>query len=137
MRILSVYGQNDGENTLISYLIRELKAGRSPELTKCEQTWDYLNCDDAARAFFAVAEKGVDGKAYPLGSGKGKPLSEYVSDIRDAVNPAIKLEFGKKPYYPHQPMCLVADIGELEKDTGWKAEVKFPSVINKSHRYTE
>lgn len=130
IRILSVYGPNDGENTLISYLIRELKAGRSPELTKCEQTWDYLHCDDAARAFFAVAEKGVDGKTYPLGSGKDRPLSEYVAAIRDAVNPAIKLEFGKKPYYPHQPMFLVADVGELEKDTGWKPEVEFFKGMN-------
>ncbi len=125
IRILSVYGPNDGENTLISYLIRELKAGRSPELTKCEQTWDYLHCDDAARAFFAVAEKGVDGKTYPLGSGKGRPLSEYVTAVRDAVNPAIKIEFGKKPYYPHQPMCLVADISELVADTGWRPEIEF------------
>ena len=31
MRILSVYGKNDGENTLISYVIRELKNGRSPD----------------------------------------------------------------------------------------------------------
>ena len=125
IRILSVYGPNDGENTLISYLIRELKAGRSPELTKCEQTWDYLHCDDAARAFFAVAEKGVDGKAYPLGSGKARPLREYVTAVRDAVNPAIKIEFGKKPYYPHQPMCLVADISELVADTGWRPEIEF------------
>lgn len=125
IRILSVYGPNDGENTLISYLIRELKAGRSPELTKCEQTWDYLHCDDAARAFFAVAEKGVDGKTYPLGSGKRRPLSEYVTAVRDAVNPAIRIEFGKKPYYPHQPMCLVADISELVADTGWRPEIEF------------
>ena len=129
LRILSVYGKNDGEHTLISYLISELKAGRSPELTKCEQTWDYLNCDDAARAFIAVAEKGVDGKTYPLGSGKGRPLSAYVSDLRDAVNPSVKIEFGKKPYYPHQPMFLVADVSELKKDTGWKAEVDFPANI--------
>ena len=125
LRILSVYGPNDGQNTLISYVVRELKAGRSPELTKCEQTWDYLHCDDAARAFFAVAEKGVDGKAYPLGSGKARPLREYVTAVRDAVNPAIKIEFGKKPYYPHQPMCLVADISELVADTGWRPEIEF------------
>ena len=131
LRILSVYGKNDGENTLVSYVARECKAGRSPELTKCEQTWDYLNCDDAARAFFAVAEKGVDGKAYPLGSGKGRPLSEHVAAIRDAINPAVELQFGKKPYYPHQPMFLVADVSELEKDTGWKTEIDFKDGISK------
>lgn len=57
LRILSVYGKNDNSYTLISYVINELKNGRSPELTKCEQIWDYLHCDDAAaRAFLAVAE---------------------------------------------------------------------------------
>ncbi|WP_191018027.1 NAD-dependent epimerase/dehydratase family protein [Treponema zioleckii] len=129
MRILSVYGKNDGENTLISYCIRELKNGRSPELTKCEQIWDYLNCDDAARAFLAVAEKGIDGKFYPLGSGNGRKLSNYMEDIQRIVNPDVPLGFGKKEYYPHQPMYLVADVSELNKDTGWKAEVEFKKII--------
>lgn len=129
LRILSVYGKNDNSYTLISYVIRELKAGRSPKLTKCEQMWDYLHCDDAARAFLAVAEKGVNGKFYPLGSGQGRKLSEYVTDIRDAVAPDIKLSFGKKPYYPHQPMHLVADVSELEKDTGWKPQIEFSDGI--------
>ncbi|MDD7416114.1 MAG: NAD(P)-dependent oxidoreductase [Spirochaetales bacterium] len=129
MRILSVFGPNDGANTLISYCIRELKDGRTPELTKCEQTWDYLYCDDAARAFLAVAEKGIDGKVYPLGTGHGRQLSEYIEDIRDYINPKIKLGFGKKEYYHHQPMYLVADVSELEKDTGWKVEVEFLTGI--------
>lgn len=129
LRILSVYGKHDGENTLISYVIRELKNDRSPELTKCEQIWDYLNCDDAARAFLAVAERGMDGKSYPLGSGQGRKLSEYIEDIRDAIHPATVLEFGKKPYYPHQPMYLVADISELTADTGWRPEIIFQNGI--------
>ncbi|MCR5063377.1 MAG: NAD-dependent epimerase/dehydratase family protein [Treponema sp.] len=129
MRILSVYGPNDGENTLISYVIREFKAGRSPELTKCEQTWDYLHCDDAARAFLAVAEHGVDGKFYPLGSGKGRKLSEYVADIQKSVAPNVPVKFGVKDYYPHQPMYLVADVNELERDTRWKCKVEFPSNL--------
>lgn len=128
-RILSVYGKNEREYTLISYVIRELKECRSPELTPCEQIWDYLNCDDAARAFLAVAEKGVDGKFYPLGSGKGRKLSEYITDIQKIVNPSVPLLFGKKPYYPHQPMYLVADVSELTKDTGWKPEVEFGEGI--------
>ena len=125
MRILSVYGKNDNSYTLISYVINELKAGRSPELTKCEQIWDYIHCDDAARAFLAVAEKGVDGKFYPLGSGNGRLLSEYVKDIQSVINPGIELGFGKKEYYPHQPMYLVSDIAQLLKDTGWYPNISF------------
>ena len=130
VRILSVYGPNDGENSLISYLIREFKAGNSPQLTKCEQMWDYLFADDAADAILAVAEKGVDGKAYPLGSGHGRRLSEYVEDIRQAINPSIEVQYGAKDYYPHQPMHLVADISELAKDTGWKPTYTFKEGLN-------
>ena len=125
VRILSVYGPNDGENSLISYLIREFKAGNSPHLTKCEQMWDYLYADDAADAILAVVENGKEGKAYPLGSGNGRRLSEYVEDIKNAINPTIEVQFGAKEYYPHQPMHLVADISELTKDTRWKPDYSF------------
>lgn len=130
VRILSVYGPNDGENSLISYLIREFKAGNSPQLTKCEQMWDYLYADDAADAILAVAEKGLDGKAYPLGSGNGRRLSEFVEDIRDIINPTIEVQYGAKEYYPHQPMHMVADVSELIKDTRWKPMKCFKDGIN-------
>ena len=134
LRILSVYGKNDGENTLISYCIREMKKGRSPELTKCEQIWDYLYCDDAARAFLAVAESRIDRKFYPLGSGKGRKLSEYIEEIKQIIDPSASIGFGKKEYYPHQPMYLVADISELTTDTGWSPRVSFLDGIKETRK---
>lgn len=131
IRVLSVFGPNDGANTLISYVIRVLKDGGTPQLTRCEQTWDYLYADDAADAFLAVAERGVDGKVYPLGSGIGRPLSDYVEEIRMAVRPEAKIEYGAKEYYPHQPMFLVANIAELAEDTGWWPETTFQDGIVK------
>lgn len=128
-RILSVYGPNDGENSLISYLIREFRADRSPQLTKCEQMWDYLYADDAADAMLALAKDGVDGKAYPLGSGQGRRLSDYVEDIKKVINPSLAVQYGAKAYYPHQPMHMVADISELYEDTGWKPSGIFKNRI--------
>lgn len=131
VRILSVYGPNDGANTLISYVIRELQDGHSPQLTKCEQTWDYLYAEDAANAILSIAGKGLDGKIYALGSGNGRKLSSYIEDIRDLVNPSVELGFGEKAYYAHQPMYLVADIAELTADTGWNPVYSFQDGIRK------
>jgi UDP-glucose 4-epimerase len=131
VRILSVFGPFDGAHTLIMYAINELSAGRSPEFTKCEQIWDYLYSDDAARALLAIGKNGVDGKTYPLGSGDRKRLSEYLEAMRDIIAPGIVLRFGGKEYYPHQPMYLCADISELIRDTGWKPEVLFGEGIKK------
>lgn len=128
-RILSIYGEGDGNGTLIMYLIRTLLAGETPELTPCEQIWDYLYVADAARALLAIADRGVDGKVYPVGSGNGRPLAAYVQTLRDAVDPAAQVKFGAKAYYPHQPMYLVADISELAADTGFAPAVTFADGI--------
>jgi nucleoside-diphosphate-sugar epimerase len=129
VRILSVYGPHDNEGTLINQLINNAKNNIPMGLSGCEQIWDYLHEDDAGAAFVAVAEKGVDGKIYPLGSGVGRALKEYVQDVIVAINPDYKPEYGKYPYSLTQPMYLVADMSELEKDTGWKAERLFTTII--------
>lgn len=129
VRIVSVYGPYDGEKTLIKYVISEFKARRKPSLTKCEQIWDYLYSDDAGEAFVAVGERGVAGKTYVLGSGKGVQLSEYIKQVRDEVNPSCEIGFGEIDYFPHQPMHLVADITDLKEDTGWEPHVAFEEGI--------
>jgi len=58
-------------------------------------------------------------------------LSEYLEVIRELIAPNTVLQFGKKEYYPHQPMYLCADISELTNDTGWKPEVSFEDGIRK------
>jgi nucleoside-diphosphate-sugar epimerase len=130
-RILSIYGEGMSDRTLIIYLIKTLLAGEKPSLTKCGQLWDYMYVRDTARAFLAIAESGIDGKTYPLGTGCVKPLREYVEIIRDIINPSIGLDFGEKEYYPHQPMYLCADIDELKRDTGFAPDFNFEEGISK------
>lgn len=118
-RIFSAYGEYDKGHTLIMYLIRTLLSGNTPELTKCEQMWDYIYAGDVAAALLAIGMNGADGRTYNIGSGECRPLKEYVEDIRDMIDPQIELRFGVKEYYPHQQMFLCADISELTADTGF------------------
>lgn len=129
VRILSVYGPHDNEGTLLNQLIYNAKNNIPMGLSGCEQVWDYIYEDDAGAAFVAVAEKGVDGKIYPLGTGVGRPLKEYVQDVISVANPDYKPEFGKFSYSATQPMCLVGDESDLEKDTGWHPRTEFKEFI--------
>jgi len=131
VRILSIYGENDSSQTLISYLLEELSNNRKPALTLCEQQWDYLYSEDAGHAFWDIAQSGKEGKTYILGSGQGRLLRAYVEEIYRQTKASCGLGLGKKPYYPHQPMYLVADISELTEDTGWKPEVSFEEGIRR------
>lgn len=131
VRVLSVYGANDGEQSLIMSTINKLKSGITPQLTKGEQMWDYLHSSDAARAFRLIGEKGIDGKTYVLGSGDARPLIEYIEEIREVLAPDTKIAYGAIPYTENQVMFLQADISELQKDTGFIPKAIFKDEIRK------
>lgn len=129
VRILSVYGTNDLPGTLISQLIYNAKNNIPMGLSGCEQTWDYLFEDDAGRAFVAIAEKGVDGKVYNLGSGVGRKLKDFVQDVIDVVNPDYVPDYGKYAYSVTQPFMLQADVSNLVDDVNWSAKIQFMDGI--------
>lgn len=135
VRILSVYGPNDGEKTLISTMLRNLKSGISPQCTLGEQKWDYLYSRDAARAFYLLGEKGIDGKTYVLGSGRVAPLREYIEKVCKIASNGIQAGFGAVPYAPRQVMYLGADISELRRDTGFEPAYTFEEGMRETAMY--
>lgn len=128
-RVLSVYGPNSDKSTIVALTIEQLYRGIVPKLTKCEQLWDFLYCDDAARAFIFLGDRGIDRKIYVIGSGECRPLSEYVEIIKKTVAPLGKIHYGAIPYRKQQIMHLSADISEIRKDTGWSPEISFGDGI--------
>ena len=58
IRIFSVYGKYDRENSMISSTIRKLRKGEHCAFTLSEQKWDYLWAEDAGRAFYLAGKKG-------------------------------------------------------------------------------
>ncbi len=130
-RILSVYGPNDGAQTLISSLMASFARGETPQCTLGEQQWDYLYSGDIAKAFLALGRRGVDGKIYVLGSGNVRSLKDYICDVRDIVAPQAEIAFGAIPYYENQVMYLCADISEITADTGWRPQVSFREGIRR------
>lgn len=132
VRILSAYGPGDGERTLISSLIRSLKNGEHFSTTEGRQIWDFIYKDDVAEALFLLGGKGISGKVYPVGLGKGRPLREYIETVRDLLSPGTSVGFGEVPYREGQVMHLEADITELTKDTGFIPRVSFEEGIRKT-----
>lgn len=130
VRILSVYGKYDPENSVIKSAIRKFTANEKAEFSKGEQLWDFLGARDAANAFYLV---GCDDKhkekTYCLGSGKAAPLREYIEKIHELCGSNSEIDFGAIPYSRNQVMFLQADISELTHDTGFVPSVSFESGI--------
>ena len=131
-RIFSTYGAYDKPSTMVMYCIESLLKGEKPILTKCEQVWDYLHCEDAARALYLIGKKGINQSIYHVGSGQARPLTEYVYAIRDAIDPLLPLGIGEKAYAPKQVMYLCPDISDLTRDTGFEPSISFKVGIRKT-----
>lgn len=131
-RVLSIYGPCDGEKTMISTVIRQLLEGKRPACTQGEQLWDYLYAKDAGTAFYLLGEKGKDQKVYCIGSGRAKPLKDYICCVRDMIDPQLPVGFGEIPYGEKQVMHLCADIEELTADTGFLPQYSFQEGIKET-----
>ncbi len=129
-RILSVYGPHDGAQSLISVAIDDMLHNRDTSFTPCDQIWDYIYSEDAARAMLLVAQKGNHGNVYVIGSGEAHPLKEYIQKIAELTNYKKEIGFGKRPYNEKQVMYLQADIKSL-KTLGFETKVKFEEGIER------
>ena len=133
-RILSIYGPYDIPETLVSSTIINLLNGSSIDTTNGEQIWDYLYVKDCVKALFLLGLKGKNNKIYCIGSGEGRPLSEYIKDIRKIIGKGC-INFGKKSYSPKQVMYLLADITDLKKDVGFVPSYSFEDGIRETIDY--
>ena len=80
-RIFSTYGPNSQENTILSYTISSILRNESPKLTACEQIWDFMYVDDAARAMMLLAQYGRDGEIYCVSSGKSGKMRDFIGIV--------------------------------------------------------
>jgi nucleoside-diphosphate-sugar epimerase len=125
LRLFSVYGPVEKEPRLVPYIIASAQAGRSIELTGCEQIRDFTYVEDAAESFWrALSTPLQDRKLRVLnvGSGIGIALKEFVAKLvtklrQKGLEAHVKL--GAKPYRADEPMTFLADINLLQQTLGW------------------
>jgi nucleoside-diphosphate-sugar epimerase len=131
LRVFSTYGPGDHSHWMIPHVIREFLSGRAPQVTKCEQLWDYLFVADAARAIVSVADGKTSG-IFNLGSGEARPLKKIIETIRAELKTQVQPAYGAIPYRPDQVMHLQADIAKLRAATGWSPQVSLESGIRET-----
>ena len=109
LRLFSVYGPGEGAQWFIPNLVRQMKAGQSPQLTGCEQRYDYLHVRDLASAVVAVLRQPGKSGVFNLSSNTSLPLKQVVEMIKEYAGCRVEPGFGVLPYRPGQSMHIEGD----------------------------
>lgn len=113
--LINTYGEEERSARLVNTIIRKVLHGESPDLSAGNQYYDFVHVSDVARALILIAEKGVDGTNYTIGSGDAKPLKEFLKIVGQVANVLVIVllvdRFNcKKVLYYLTPVLLIADL---------------------------
>jgi nucleoside-diphosphate-sugar epimerase len=103
--------------------------GKRASFTSGEQLYDFVHISDAVKGIMAVEQKGKKNTAYYIGSNKPRKLKEFISIIRDTIDPSIILYLGELPYNGRSLSLEEYDISKLTADTGYEPKVNFEDGI--------
>lgn len=127
----NIFGVGDRSSRSTNTFLRRLLSGQDLDLIEGDNLYDWTYIDDCIRGVLAAAELGKHGKVYYVGSEKLRPFSEIIREVRDAVNPKAKLNFGRyqdNTYIDYRQI----DIYELYRDTGCLPVCEFRTSVMKT-----
>lgn len=129
-RIYSVYGPRENDPTLLGYVARTLREGKVPELSTCENMWDFMYITDFTRAMRILAEQPEAEGIYHVASGESRKLREFVEVERDVIRPGAELRFGARKTDEKRTFWMEPEVERL-KELGFECEVGFEQGIRK------
>lgn len=117
-------GPRQSSTYVLSALARqvaEVEAGIKPrvEVGNLEVVRDFTDVRDVVRAYRLLAERGVPGEIYNLGSGRGTRLLDALDILRGLARTPIEVHVDPARVRPVDQPLLVADATKLRTATGW------------------
>lgn len=142
LRIFSVYGPEDREDSLISSAISCFAKDQPMKLSACTQLWNYIYVEDAAAAIghIAIQEAERDpeqalrdglppSEIINIAGRDTRPLSSYVEELHALLGSSSELRFGSRASNLEGPSDLAPDISKLEA-RGFQESYSFSQGIS-------
>lgn len=139
-RIYSVYGVGENEGTLVSYILHCIRNNVRPELSACENLWNYINIVDCINMLLKLSDlaQNVSG-IYHIASNDTRPLRNFIDEIINVTDAKVTPQFGIKHNNPDKTFWLNPDTSKIEA-LGIQCKVSFAdgilaqySAINRIH----
>lgn len=140
LRILSVYGEKDHEETLIKSCLRKLKNNDPIEMRSGGQKWNYVYVKDAARqiselSLHAYGDDAFKCEVYNIASEDTRKLQDFVIAMKEICESKSELIFGG--YNPEKDVNLNPDVSKTKKIMNPLTEWRFEEIIKEMKHYKQ
>ena len=125
----NVYGPKNSSGNLISYTISELEKGHKPVYSSGKQILDFVYIDDVITAIYLLIFSTDAKNFYYIGSGKSKPLKDFLHEIAHLYGREDAITLNKLPDDGLEYSQEWYDISTLTKDTGFQPQYDFSRGI--------
>lgn len=133
--ITNAYGEGEYSPRFINTTIRKFINQEPLQFTSATQNYDFIHIDDVARAFYLIALNGKAFCEYVIGSGKARPLKEYITEMQATLNPEAQLLFGDVPFTGTNLQLTEFDTSNTSNDTGFVPEISFAEGIKRTAKW--
>ena len=127
--ISNIYGPGEKSQRLINSSLRKMLNGEHCSFSPGNQIYDFIYISDAAEAFECIGNMGVNNRTYYIGSLNPRPLKEFLIEMRDAVDPDIKIGLGEIPFEGVSLSYDEFDIYALKNEMGFVPNTDFKTGI--------
>lgn len=93
---------------------------------------DFTDVRDVVRAYALLAERGKAGETYNVGSGHAIRIGDILKMIVQQSKLPVRVESDPKKFRPLDVPVVEADIGRLQKDTGWEPAISLQQTLRET-----
>lgn len=90
---------------------------------------DFTHVRDVVRAYRLIAEKGMAGEAYNVGSGKTHSAQEILDNLRAMAKCHVPVEQAPDKMRPSDTAVICCDYSKITKQTGWEPEISMEMIL--------
>ena len=112
LKIFSVYGFGDRENSLISQIMNSIINKQDIHLGSCQKMWNYLYIDDLVKIIYYFVDNHTKTIELDIGSDDTRKLKDFIIRIKQITNSDINLIFEKEEL--HQDKFALPDLTILK-----------------------
>jgi nucleoside-diphosphate-sugar epimerase len=137
-RVFNPIGPGLPPSQALGRFAEELAKGSGPirlAVGDLEMRRDFIDARDVARALIALAELGQPGRVYNVGTGRSQRVGDGLDRLIALSGREVRVEVDPARLRSPGPADSRADVGRIERETGWSAEIPWERSLEDLWEY--